>query len=103
MRLRETLTMNKKDMYLDFNQNKRRGRKKNSGEISFYQERKGGYGWKILVVFLPVSLEHFVNQQCITKIGKLTLVRKGWIFRNLVLKQTQKERETNTHIQETNQ
>lgn len=52
---------------------------------------------KILVVFLPVSLEHFVNQQCITKIGKLTLVRKGWIFRNLVLKQTQKERQARTY------
>lgn len=44
--------MNKKDMYLDFNQDKKRGRKNKNGEFSFYKERKGGYGWKILLVFV---------------------------------------------------
>ena len=49
--------MNKKDMYLDFNPNKKRGRKKKNGEFSFYTERRGGYGWKILLVFvLAVAL-----------------------------------------------
>ena len=39
-------------MYLDFNKDKRRGRKKKNEEFSFYKERKNGEFWKILLVFV---------------------------------------------------
>ena len=74
-------------MYLDFNKEKKRGRKRTNGEISFYQERRGGgRGWKILLVFvLAVALGY--GGYAISKV-------------NLTPKQQEQEQETVPPVQE---